>query len=152
MNPARVITTPAELDELAVNSIVCPPHRPDLARRKAWEGIFAEFGSGRESDPWQAWESLTDYAGGMLAVWVLWDAAAEPVLPAQSAYATFIPSRSPRRKAHMSLAHARTAVASRLRTAPAKEDMSILQLDPTSCQYVVLHSVPAGTELFGLPW
>lgn len=154
MEPFRVITTPEAFAELRLDAIVCPPRMPSLAYGKTWGDLFVTFESPSEWDTRQAWTILTMHCPeDAPEVWVLWDPEArKSVLPRQGAFVSVVPSRSPRRKAHLGLGYARSAITSRIRNGRAEEDMSILQLDTASNQYVVLHEIPAGTHKTQLPW
>lgn len=153
MEPFRVITSPEELAELRVNTIVCPPSMPSFAYRKTWQDRFVTFESPSEWDNRQTWDILTMHCPeGASEVWVLWDPEARKVTPKHSAFVTVVPSRSPRRKAHMGIGNAKSAITTRLYSGVAKEDMSILQLDPVSGEYTLLHDIPKGTLKSQLPW
>ena len=154
MEPYRVITTAEALAELRIDTIVCPPRQPGLAYRKAWKDLFVTFESPKEWDIRETWTILTMHCQeDAPEVWVLWDPEAKkPALPKQGAFISVIPSRSPRRKAHISLGYAKSAVTGRLYGGAAAEDMEILQLDPASSQYVVLHYIPKGSLKSQLPW
>lgn len=160
MEPFRIITDPEDLTELRLGSIVCPPRQPGLAYRKAWPGrggnpdLYTTFESTREADAREVWAVLTMHCpADAPEAWVLWDAGAVKAdLPKQGAFVSVVPSRSPRRKAHLTLGYARSAITRRFIRGTASEDMSILQLDPASCQYVTVHDIPAGTPKDQLPW
>jgi hypothetical protein len=154
MEPYRVITTPEALSELRIDTIVCPPRQPGLAYRKAWKDLFVTFESPKEWDNRETWTILTMHSTEEVPeVWVLWDPEAKKdALPKQSAFVSVVPSRSPRRKAHLTLGYAKSAISSRLYRDKTEEDMEILQLDPVSSQFVVLHRIPAGTTKSQLPW
>jgi hypothetical protein len=154
MEPFAIITTPEELAALRIDAIVCPPRQPGLAYRKAWKDLFVTFESPKEWDNRETWTILTMHAQEEIPeVWVLWDPEAKKdPLPKQGSFVSVVPSRSPRRKAHLGLGYARSAITTRMYSGVAKEDMSILQLDPASSQYVVLHSIPKGTLKSQLPW
>jgi hypothetical protein len=154
MEPYRVITTPEELAALRIDAIVCPPRQPGLAYRKAWSDLFVTFESPMEWDSRETWTILTMHCqDGAPEAWVLWDPdAKKDPLPKQGAFVSVVPSRSPRRKAHLTLGYAKSAISSRLYSGVADDDMEILQLDPVSSQFVVLHRVPAGTTKSQLPW
>ena len=78
MKPFRIITTPEELEALAISSIVCPPRDPQNALRKAWKDLFTRFESTRETDLREAWAGLTMHCKPEAPeIWVLWDAAAK---------------------------------------------------------------------------
>jgi hypothetical protein len=154
MEPYRVITTPKELAELRMDAIVCPPRQPGLAYRKAWKDLFVTFESPKEWDNRETWTILTMHCQhDAPEAWVLWDPEAKKdPLPKQSAFVSVVPSRSPRRKAHLTLGYAKSAISSRLYNGVSREDMELLQLDPVSSQFVVLHRIPAGTLKSQLPW
>lgn len=154
MEPYRVITTPEELAALRIDAIVCPPRQPSLAYRKAWKDLFVTFESPKEWDNRETWTILTMHCQqDALEAWVLWDPEAKKdALPRQSAFVSVVPSRSPRRKAHLTLGYAKSAISSRIYRDKTEEDMEILQLDPVSSQFVVLHRIPAGTTKAQLPW
>ena len=73
-------------------------------------------------------------------------------LPKQGAFISDIPSRSPRRKAHIGLGYAKSAITGRLYSGAATEGMEIMQLDLASSQHVVLHYIPKGTLKSQLRW
>ncbi|MET4144287.1 hypothetical protein [Arthrobacter sp. UYCo732] len=154
MEPFRIITTPEELAALTISTIVCPVRQPGLAYRKAWSDLFTTFESPKEWDNREAWTILTMHCpDDKPEVWVLWDAAAKKdPLPKQGAFITVVPSRSPRRKAHIGFGYAKSAITGQLHSGVAQEDLAILQLDPVSSQYVVLHNIPKGTLKSQLPW
>jgi hypothetical protein len=154
MEPYRVITTPEQLADMRIDAIVCPPRQPGLAYRKAWTDLFTTFESTREWSIQEVWTILTMHCQqDAPEAWVLWDPdAKKDPLPKQSAFVSVVPSRSPRRKAHLTLGYAKSAISSRLYRDKTEEDMEILQLDPVSSQFVVLHRIPAGTTKSQLPW
>ncbi|MBG0738924.1 hypothetical protein IV500_05740 [Paeniglutamicibacter antarcticus] len=154
MEPFRIITTFEEFTSLTVSTIVCPVRQPGLAYRKCWSDLFTTFESTHEWDARETWTILTMHCPTEKSeVWVLWDAAAvKSPLPKQGAFITIVPSRSPRRKAHFGLGYAKSAITNQLYRGTAKEDMAILQLDPATSQYVVLHNIPQGTTKTQLPW
>ena len=153
MEPFRTITTPEAFAELRVNAIVCPPNMPSFAYRKTWADLFVTFESPHEWDNRETWTILTMHCpDDAPEVWVLWDPEARKTVPKHSAFVSVVPSRSPRRKAHTGLGYAKSAITGRLYGGVAREDMSILQLDPISGEYAVLHDIPKGTLKSQLPW
>lgn len=154
MEPFRVITSLDDLSWLPTSSIVCPPGKPGLAYRKAGGDVFTTFESPLAMNTRETWTILTMHSpADQQELWVLWDAGAKKdALPKHGAFISVVPSRSPRRKAHTGLGFAKSAISHRMYSGTANEDMAILQLDPASSQYVVLHDIPKGTLKSQLPW
>lgn len=154
MEPLRIITSTDEMASLPIDTILCPVKIPSLAHRKAWSDLYVAFESTKELNVYEAWNILTMHCPAeQPEVWVLWDPAERgPVQPRQNAYITVIPSRSPRRKAHFRLGYAKSAITHRMPGGVAAIDMSILELDPISGQYVEFLSIAKGTHKSQLPW
>ncbi|WP_026535762.1 hypothetical protein [Arthrobacter sp. H14] len=151
MHPFGTVTSFEQFTALAVNTMVCPPRRPHRAVRKAWTDQWAGFESTRITDDGEAWDAMTMHCGEAPEVWVLWDPTAKAPAAAK-AWQTVIPSRSPRRKAHTGLGYARSAISNQMRGGIAHEAMQILQLDPGTGEYALLHDIPSGIHFSALPW
>lgn len=154
MEPFRVISSQDDLVWLPLDSIVCPPGMPGLAYRKTWRDLFVTFESPNDWTVREIWTILTMHCpADRQEAWVLWDAGAKKAaLPKHGAFVSVVPSRSPRRKAHTAIGYAKSSITGRLYGSGATEDMSILQLDPATSQYVEIHNIPKGTLKSQLPW
>lgn len=162
MKPYRIVRSEAELDAVAVDSLVCPAYSLRGIYEKSAPNEWVEPGS-EETVPTAAlWEMLTGSYESLVMdedreVWVLIDAAAPPpVRPTRPEGSPEYASRSQNRSvefiSHMSLEEARQAVEDAVGDGVTVGLTSIWRRRGEAYDYRAFEFVAPGTAVADFPW
>lgn len=162
MEPYRIVRSAAELDAVAIDSLVCPAYYLGSIYEKSAPNEWVEPGC-EEAIPTDAvWEVMTGSYDGLVLdedreVWVLIDAAApklvRPPRPEDSPdYATRVQLRTAEFMTHLTLAEARQAIEDAVGTGVTIGHTNIWFRSKEAYDFRSSLHIPHGTAVADFPW
>lgn len=162
MEPYRIVRSEAELDAVAVDSLVCPAYFPGSIYEKSAPNQWVEPGCEDTIPTAALWEVMTGSYETLVMdedreVWVLIDSAApklvRPPRPESSPdYATRVQSRTAEFITHLTLEDARQAIEDAVGDGVTMGHTNIWKRPKDAYDYRSHVHIPAGTAVADFPW
>ncbi|MET4144289.1 hypothetical protein [Arthrobacter sp. UYCo732] len=162
MNPYRIVRSEAELDAVAIDSLVCPAYYLSAIHEKSAPNEWVEPGSEDTLPTAAVWEVMTGSYETLVMdedreAWVLIDAAApklvRPPRPATSPdYATRVQNRAAEFVTHQTLDEARQAIEDAVGDGVTIGHTNIWKRPKDAYDYRSHVHIPAGTAVSQFPW
>lgn len=162
MDPYRVVRSAAELDAVAIDSLVCPAYYLGSIYEKAAVNQWVEPGSEEAIPTAAVWEVMTGSYDGLIMdedreVWVLIDAAApklvRPPRPGTSPdYATRVQTRTAEFMTHLTLEAARQSIEEAVGSGATVGHTNIWVRSRDAYEYRSSVHIAHGTPVADFPW